>query len=305
MDEVHAQIGTLAQQQHGLVAWDQALTLGLTPDAVKHLTASGRWVRVARGVYRINGTPLTWRGRMMAVCLAAGPGALISHRAAAALWTLDGFEPPRVIDLTVPRPRRPRLAGIRVHEVRHFDLVERTIRDEIPVTGIPQTILDLCATSRNPDIPLRALDDARRRRLVTWAELWECLDLQARRGRRGLRIYRGLLERRGGKEPTDSHFEALVQQLLVDAGLPEPQPRVWVVAGGQRYRLDLAYPDLRIDIECHSKDAHLNEAAFERDPVRDNALVLAGWIVLHFTWNRYQRDPAGIVAEVRRALRAR
>jgi len=305
MDAVHAAIARLASRQHGLITLAQAFERGLTPDAVAWLVRTGRWVRVASGVYRLNGTPLTWRGRTLALCLAAGSDAVTSHRTAAAVWGLDGFEPPRVEDLTVPVGRRPRVYGARPHQSRHYEVLGLTTRDGIPVTGPARTVLDVCAVSRNPQIGLRALDDVRRRRLATWGELWACHDAHARRGVRGLRTFRALLERRSGKEVPDTTFEALVQELLVGAGLPEPEPRVWVSAGGHRYRLDLAYRELRIDIECHSKEWHLNEAAFEADPIRDNALAVAGWLILHFTHQRFRDDPGGIVSDVERAISGR
>lgn len=137
MEAVHAAIADLARRQHGLVTLVQALELGLTPDAVAWLVHTGRWVRVASGVYRINGTPLTWRGRTLAPALAAGPDAVVSHRSAAAVWGLDGFEPPQVVDITLPPGRRPRVKGTRLHQSRHYHLLGRTIRDGILVTGSP------------------------------------------------------------------------------------------------------------------------------------------------------------------------
>ncbi|MGH9230174.1 MAG: hypothetical protein ACRD07_15880 [Acidimicrobiales bacterium] len=69
--------------------------------------------------------------------------------------------------------------------------------------------------------------------------------------------------------------------LLDDAGLPEPAAEHWVRGAGWRYRLDLAFPPRLVGIELDGKDDHLNEVAFEVDPVRDNRLLLAGWTVLH------------------------
>ena len=93
-----------------------------------------------------------------------------------ALAHLLGFEAvvePRRVDLTVPRHRRPRARpGIRVHESLAFDLAGATAVDGIPVTGVGRTILD-CAPGETK--PIRLLDDALRRRIVTWPELWDCL----------------------------------------------------------------------------------------------------------------------------------
>lgn len=167
-----ARASARAGQQHSFITYRQALDAGLSPDMVRHLVVTGVWTRAARGLYRISGVKVTWRGRMMAAYLQAGDHAMISHRSAAALWTLEGFEPPTTIDLTVPPERRPRIARTRVHRRPMF---HRAVRDAIPLTPIPETLLDLCAVSRNPGIPLRALDDVRRRKLVSGSDLQRCL----------------------------------------------------------------------------------------------------------------------------------
>jgi hypothetical protein len=239
---------------------------------------------------------------MMAACLQAGNEAMISHRSAAALWALEGFEPPNIIDVTVPPAQRPRIQRARVHRRA---LRRRSVRDGIPVTPIPETILGLCAVSRHRGIPLRALDDVRRRKLASGRDLQRCLD-EHRSGRLpGLPLYRELLERRLGKTPPGTVFAAEVLDLLVDAGLPEPEAEVWVTLDGRRYRIDLAYRRPKIAIECLGKIGHLNERAFEEDPVRNNDFALDGWLQLQVTYRRRQESPGSIIAEVETALERR
>jgi hypothetical protein len=48
---------------------------------------------------------------------------------------------------------------------------------------------------------------------------------------------------------------------------------------------------------------HLNEQAFEADPVRQNRVEIEGWTVLRYTWKAYSRRPQVICAEVAAALR--
>ena len=236
------------------------------------------------------------------LCLRAGDGAAISHRAAAAVWGLEGFEPPFVVELTVPRSRQPRLKNVRVHR---RDLIRIAVRDGIPVTPIPETILDLCTVSRDQTVPLRALDDVRRQRLVSSFELERCMAEHSGRGQAGSALYRELLERRLGKTPPGNVFAADVLDLLIDAGLPEPEPEVWVTIDRRRYRIDLAYRRPKIAIECLGKKGHLNERSFEEDPVRCNDLALDGWLQLQVTYRRLEESPGSIVAEVRTALAVR
>ena len=44
---------------------------------------------------------------------------------------------------------------------------------------------------------------------------------------------------------------------------------------------------------------------FQHDRVKQNAIALAGWQVLRFTWLDLTEYPDRVLAEVRRAIRAR
>lgn len=63
-------------------------------------------------------------------------------------------------------------------------------------------------------------------------------------------------------------------------------------------RVDLADEDLRIVLEADSFEWHGSRAALRRDARRYNALVIAGWLVLRFTWDQVMFEPD----EVRRIL---
>jgi very-short-patch-repair endonuclease len=103
---------------------------------------------------------------------------------------------------------------------------------------------------------------------------------------------------------TDSDFELLALVLLVEGGLPEPVLH-FRVFDGLRFvaEVDLAYPELKIAIELDG-GIHLDHDVRERDLPRQNDLVLLGWTVLRFTWDRLQRSPDRLLAEVRAARQA-
>ncbi len=241
----------------------------------------------------------------MAAVLSAGSGALASHRTAAHLWGLAGFPPPGRIDVTVPRHARPqRRSGVVIHETLAYDLVSATRRRGVWTTGAARTFIDLAAVLDDEIDLLRALDEIQRLRHATWPALWEALVLHARRGRPGIVRARATIKRRYGRRVPDTEFARLFMRLLDDAGLPVPVAEHWVRGEGWRYRLDLAYPGQRLAIELDGKDDHLNDAAFESDPVRGNRLCLSGWNVLHYTWRRFVDAPSEVVHEVRAALAA-
>jgi hypothetical protein len=117
-------------------------------------------------------------------------------------------------------------------------------------------------------------------------------------------VLRALLtEHYGEPYVPDSDFERMVQQLLLDAGLPAPVLQHEVYDGDEFVaRIDLAYPNRLLGIELDGR-RHLTDQAFERDPVRRNRLVGLGWTILNYTWRAYVDHPTRLVAEVRQFLR--
>lgn len=297
-------LAVLARRQHGVFTRDQALALGLSRHQIDHGVHAGRFERIGTGLFRAIGAPITWDQGLIGAVLSAGPGALASHRSAAHLWDLDGSRP-GVVEISVPRHRRHRRRdGIRVHESTDLDLAEPTVRRRVPTTGIVRTLIDLGGVVPRERLG-QAVDDAIRRRLTGWDQIAALRARHARRGRNGTGKMRELLEERYGTGIPDSHFGRLVADLLVDAGLPVPEIEYEIHAADGRWlaRADLAYPDDWIAVELDSRKHHLNERAFEADPVRQNRVELEGWLVLRYTWKAYSRRPQVICADVAAALR--
>jgi hypothetical protein len=92
----------LARRQSGLVSRSQARQAGLSEDMIKFRVRSGRWRRIHPGVYATFTGELNRRAYLWAAVLSAGPGAALSHDAAAELHRLsDRHADP--VHVTVPR----------------------------------------------------------------------------------------------------------------------------------------------------------------------------------------------------------
>jgi very-short-patch-repair endonuclease len=300
VDEV---IARLAARQHSIFLGTQAVRAGVTRRMLRVRVARGQLTLVGPDTYLVAGAPMTWEAKVQSLLIAAGDDALVSHRAAAALWGIEGFTK-GTPEITVPRGKRLRRADARVHESTDLGLAGVRRRGGLRVTDPARTMLDLAR--RTGDRALhRAIESARRQGLTSWSELIATLAKHARSGRPGItRLRRVIAANAHREEITDSDFELLVIVLLVDAGLREPllHHRILDVGGRFVAEVDLAYPEVKLAIELDGKD-HLRGDVFESDRPRQNRLVLEGWTVLRFTWQAFVNDPEGLVAEVRAALR--
>jgi very-short-patch-repair endonuclease len=295
-------LAPVARGQDALFTLGQATASGLSLRKVQHCLESGLWEPVHAGVYRVSGAPRSWEQEVLAACLAAGPHAVASHRAAAALWELDGvWSAP--VELTVPLPRGHRLPGVIVHRSTDLDPSAATRRHGIPVTPPARTLVDLGAVVPARVVE-RALEAALGRRLVTLMGLRAALDSVARRGRRGAGVLRGLLEERSDAAGlVESTLEARFLRICREHGLPAPLCQHEVRVGRRLVgRVDFAFPAAALAVEVDGYESHATLAAFQHDRARQNELVAAGWTVLRFTWDDVVRQPERVATAARRVL---
>jgi len=83
-------LAALAATKHGIFGRAELREIGFTRHQGERRTGDARWIELYEGVYRIAGTPQTWRGNLLAAVLAGGPQAVASHRSGAALRDLPG-----------------------------------------------------------------------------------------------------------------------------------------------------------------------------------------------------------------------
>jgi hypothetical protein len=277
------EVTDLARTQHGLVTHAQARARGMSQRSLSRRVASGRLQRLLPGVFAIAGAPETWEQRVMAAVLAAGRGALASHTTAAALWNLPDLARQPYVEITVPHPRLPRVAGAQVHRSLLLAEADRAVVDRIAVTTISRTLVDLTATFGLGWIA-RAMDDSIRRNRATVRDVQECCErLGGAPGRRPTVVRLLVAERVGTASLTESGLERVILGVLLDAGVPAPVAQHPVTVDGRRYRLDFAWPAQLVALEVDGFGPHSTYAAFHDDRRRDLALQRSGWRVLHVT----------------------
>lgn len=134
--------------------------------------------------------------------------------------------------------------------------------------------------------------------LVTAADLE--LQLKGSAGR-GLLRARNLIYIGDGR--AESPPESVLRLRVTRAGLPPPEPQIQVWHQGKFVaRVDLGWRDARVALE-YDGAWHADTGQLARDRARLNALVAAGWTVIHVTAADL-RDLSGIFMQVRQALSA-
>lgn len=285
----------LVRRQHGVVARRQLLELGLSPQAIQHRLSTKRLHRVERGVYAVGRPELSQHGRWMAAVLSGGPGAVLSHSSAAALW---GIRPPigqrigQRIEITVPVCSGRRRPALDVHRRPILRQSETTVHEGIPVTAIVLTLLDI-ARQLDPRRLERAINEADRLGLIDPETLFAALeDYTARPGVGKLREILG----RHTFRLTDSELESRFLRLVDDAGLPTP------ITGTRLngFKVDFYWPHLALVVETDGLRYHRTPAQQARDRLRDQTHTAAGMTALRFTHEQVRFE----TKRVRETLRA-
>jgi hypothetical protein len=289
-------IAALAERQHGVVARSQLIARRLTRSMIEERIASGHLVRLHRGVYAVGHTHLRREGHWMAAVLAVGPGAVLSHRDAAALHEVRFSNSP-LIDVSTPGQRR--VPGVRVHGRRVLAAEDVTVVRGIPVTTVARTLVDLAAILPQ-DRVTKALAEADRLRKLDVRALHAALERT--RGRRGpghAKLTAALDELAANEPPfTRSELEDRFLALCKAHGLPRPLTNVWLGS----LEVDALWPAAGLAVELDGYAGHSGRRAFQRDRDKGNDLVTEGYAVLRFTYADVTRRPAGVAARIARAL---
>lgn len=303
MDEIDAAAARLASGQHGVLSLVQYRALGGNRKRALRRCEWGIWEQTHGAVFRIAGSPVTIHQRLMAEVLAAGPGAVVSHRAAAFLWDgpVRGGVP---IEVSVGPNRQGATGGAIWHRSCDLELAAPESVDGIPTTGLARTLLDLGAVDRSLVRPF--LWHARRVHGLEWADVIGVLMDHSRRGRTGLGALREVTDEHYGQIAGDSRTEDRAFQILVDSRrVPVPDRLVPVrCADGVTVTVDFMWPAYGVILEIYGAPHFFDERVQQLDAHRINQLELAGYSTLVYT-GKMLRRPDHLVLDVAARLRQR
>jgi predicted transcriptional regulator of viral defense system len=174
-----------ASEQAGYFTATQARAAGYSWPLLSYHAKSGRFIRVARGLYRLRDYPSSPREEVVAAWLRLAPDAAISHESALELLDLSDVIPDS-IHLTVPRSRRKlvRQSGVTVHTTtRPLGPDDVLTREGVRVTTPERTIVDVAESGIAPEQTVMAIRQAIERRLTTPVRVREAARTRSRRVR--------------------------------------------------------------------------------------------------------------------------
>ena len=298
-----------ADRQRGVITRTQAISAGLSRDAVAARLASGKWRRLHGGVYATFSGPPDRQAALWAAVLRAGPGAALSHWTAAELDGLAdrpkvddfGEASDSVIHVTVPACRRVEpVTGVVVHRRRDAARVVHPVRLP-PRIRLEETVLDLVGVSGDVWEAVGWITRALGRRLTTADLLRQALANRSRLRWRadivcvlspGWAGIQSLLEFRYLRDVERPH------------GIPVGRRQVRARRGSAIEYRDVLYDEQKIAVELDGRSAHPNDTRWQ-DVRRDNAAAASGIVTLRYGYREITARPCAIAAEIGEVLRIR
>lgn len=255
--------------------------LGVSSQQACGLVRLGVLKRVLQGVYLHRDVPITIESRAACLARVLPEHAVVCDHTAAWLLGVD-CQPPAALDapvdldvVSVGGHERTTRSGMHGGK-RDLREGEIWIVSGIRVTSPVRTACDL-ACRRGRRQALAVLDAFMRVCGLTQADYRAMLPRFA--GRRGCAQLRELVEYADAR--AESPRESWVRMEIIDAGLPVPQPQLWVtVPGLGRRRLDLGYRGRRVAVEHDGDEYHSEDEDVESDEERRAALRELGWYVI-------------------------
>jgi hypothetical protein len=279
-----------------LFSYGDLLADGMSREHIRLSVDDGALYRVGRGVYATaEANEVT---RLRGLFLRMPEGIMLSHQSAAHVLGFGELPADGVHVLVPVGTRRPAIRGVVTHEAI-LPVPESRMVGGIPCVPAARAAVDLARSSGRLNA-IATLDAALRVGACSPDDLAEEVDRH-----HGLRnvIQARQLVRLADARPECAQ-ESHVRLVLIDGGLPAPEPQVWIIddQGIGGCRLDLAYREKRVGLE-YDGASHLSRDRLRADRQRMNWLASRGWRMRYFTDHDLYRRPFDLVNVVRAALR--
>jgi hypothetical protein len=301
-NDIPSALGDAMRFQAGVVSRKQALSFGMSSNAIASKVKCGRWRQVYPGVYATFSGAVGRDAQLWAAVLYAGKGAQLSHETAAEVNGLTERQS-RLIHVSIPADRRVSPPnGVEIHLSAYLDVKARFPRGVVPHTLVEETVIDLVQTADSFDEACGWVTAAFGRRLTGEGPLRTTLG-----ARRKLR-WRGQLDEMiiaaagGAHSLLEFRYDRDVERAH---GLPRASRQVpFTKPGGGRGFRDRYYEKFGLVVELDGKLAHPAERRGQ-DRSRDNDATAGGGSTLRYDWDDVTRHGCRTAAQVARSLASR
>jgi len=266
--------------------------------AIDRRLARGALLPLHRGVFAVGHRHLTLEGRWLAAVLAAGPGAVLSHRDAAALHGIR--KPPELEKVSVSTPSAAKgTSALWVYGRRQLHEEDVTTVRGVPTTSPARTLVDLAPMLTAGQLQA-TLGEADRRRLLDVGATHRALRrLRTRHGQGHQRLLAALdAHEQRGITLLRSELEERFLDLMIKARLPQPA----LNARAAGFQVDALWRDEHLVVELDGWAHHKERQAAAWDRDKTNRLQHAGYVVLRFMHGDLVHRPQEIAAQIRNAL---
>lgn len=288
-------VARVAADAEGVIDVHELRACGLDDRAIEWRRRCGRLHRIHQGVYAVGHPNISRLGGFIAAVKACGEHAALSHSSAAVLCGyMDWVQGD--IDVTIPRNRCVRHAGVTVHRSALLTRADCMIRNGILVTNPTWTIVALAAVLNGGDLR-RAVRRALAERLVSVRGLVAMLDRVG--PARGTRALRRILAR--GAVPTRTELEDVVYDLIVRGGFKPPDVNKPLLFDGRKVVPDFRWPEQQLVLEADGAKWHDHALARAEDAERQALLEAHGESVLRVRWDEAITDESTVQARMNEA----
>ena len=290
----------LAASRHNAFSTSEAADINFSSRRLRDAAARGDIRRLHPRVWAINALPNSELQRLRAATLSLS-GSAASLLSAA--WLHGWVErPPDRPQVWAGPKSTARLSGAHVHRFVRIDPgLDVTEIDHVPVLNKAATLC-LMGAACTPLVLERCLDEFLRTESKRWLD-----DTMARLytpyARGPYALWQVLEDPVRVPGIAESVMERITAQLLAHPGLPPIVLQHELEVDGQRFRLDIACPELLLGVEYHSRTYHWGREKADADNVRDLLIGSLGWKVIYVT-NAQVKHPEQLICFYRRTAEA-
>jgi very-short-patch-repair endonuclease len=296
----HAALFKTLDAQLQVISRTQSLACGLSVGALRHRTRpDGPWRVLLPGIYLVNAAAPSMPQQEVAATLYAGEGSVITGAAA---LLHHGIRHPicEKIDVLVPAARK-----IQSTDFARFWRTTRLPQRPWSAGGVllappARAVADAALVIPKVNEVRAIVADAVQRDKCTIPQL--IAELRGGPVRGSARLRQAVAEVTAGVR---SVAEGDLRNLLRRGRLPMPCFNAKLYVGEAFLAMpDAWWPAVGVAVEVDSREWHMSPADWERTMARHARMSAHGIIVLHFTPSTIRRDPEGVLAAIRNALRS-